>query len=388
MRKTRVLDRAQELYEDLDFSAVRRWTAAAAHRKAAGYLPVYAPREVIRAAGMLPVGIHGGGERLEIIKGDAFYQSYICHFPRSVIELAQTGRLDMLSALLFPSTCDVIRNLCGVWQLLYPETYVRYLDLPQASNAGIAADFWKKELATLAADLSAVSGVAATEERLRQAIATENAARAAVRELYRVRRETPWKVPTAELYVLIRAGEVSPVEEFLGMVREYLAAVEEEPGRVRDRSRVIVLGAFCEQPPLGLIKTIERSGCFIVDDDFILGNRLISADVPVEGDPLENLAGAFVRGALKTSTLFEPDPEAKSRLVAERVAAARADGVLFASASFCDPALLDRPMLKKGAEAAGIPCMAFKFSENTGQFQQFREQAGTFADSIKLWGGA
>jgi benzoyl-CoA reductase subunit C len=388
VKRAGILDRAHELYEDSDFTAVRRWTAVAANRRAAGYLPVYAPREVIRAAGMLPVGIHGGGERLEIIRGDAFYQSYICHFPRSVIELAQTGRLDMLSALLFPSTCDVIRNLCGVWQLLYPEIYVRYLDLPQAANAEIAADFWKKELATLAADLSDVSGTPATPERLREAIATENSARAAVRELYRARREAPWKVPTEELYLLLRAGEVSPVEDFLEMVRQYLAAVEEDPGRLRDSSRVIVLGAFCEQPPLGLIQTIERSGCFIVDDDFLLGNRMISGDVPLEGDPFENLARAFVTGSIKTSVLFEPDPEAKSRLVAERVAAARADGVLFASASFCDPALLDRPMLKKGAEAAGIPCMAFQFAENTGQFQQFREQAGTFADSIKLWGGA
>jgi benzoyl-CoA reductase subunit C len=45
-------------------------------------------------------------------------------------------------------------------------------------------------------------------------------------------------------------------------------------------------------------------------------------------------------------------------------------------------------MLRAGAEAAGVPSIAFKFAENTGQFQQFRELAGTFADSIKLWGKA
>jgi benzoyl-CoA reductase subunit C len=32
-----------------------------------------------------------------------------------------------------------------------------------------------------------------------------------------------------------------------------------------------------------------------------------------------------------------------------------------------------------------IPYTAFKFSENTGQMAPIREQAGTFADSIKLW---
>ena len=382
-----VLDWAFEIYEDLDFTAARAWLEARPGRKAAGYLPVYAPREVIRAAGMLPVGIHGGGERLEIIKGDAFYQSYICHLPRSVIELALSGRLSMLSAVLFPSTCDVIRNLSGVWQLLSPQTYVRYLDLPQVVDPEIGGDFWREELATLLADLSGVSGSPATDATLREAIATDNAARALIRELYRARRETPWSVPTEELYVLMRAGEVAPVEQFLEKMREYLAAIEEEPGRVLDRSRVLVVGAFCEQPPLGLIKTIERSGCFIVDDDFLIGNRLLADDVPTEGDLLRNLAQAFVRGSVKNSTMYEPDPDGKRRLLAERAAAARADGVLFASASFCDPALLDRPMLRAGAEAAGLPCMAFKFAENTGQFQQFREQTGTFADSIKLWGG-
>jgi benzoyl-CoA reductase subunit C len=65
------------------------------------------PRELIHAAGMLPVGIFGGGDRLEIIRGDAYFQSYICPIPRSTIELAVSGRLDGLDGTLFPSICDV-----------------------------------------------------------------------------------------------------------------------------------------------------------------------------------------------------------------------------------------------------------------------------------------
>jgi benzoyl-CoA reductase subunit C len=379
-----VLEWAAAAAEDLDFSEAKRWLELHPERRAAGYLPVYAPREIVRAAGMLPVGIHGGGDRLEIIRGDAFYQSYICHLPRSVLELAQSGRLAFLSAMLFPSTCDVIRNLCGVWQLLTPELYVRYLDLPQATDPDIASVFWRGELEHLFNDLCAISGQPPDRGRLREAIALYNEVRRAIRELYRVRREEPWRVPTEELYTLLRAAEKVPAETFLEKAREYLESRGDAP--LRDRCRVVVVGAFCEQPPLGLIKTIERSGCFIVDDDFLLGNRLIGTEVPAGDDPLGDLAESFVRGALKTSILYEPDPEGKRELVRRRVREARADGVIFASASFCDPALLDRPMLRSGAEAAGIPCLAFKFSENTGQFQQFREQAGTFADSIKLWG--
>ncbi len=49
---------------------------------------------------------------------------------------------------------------------------------------------------------------------------------------------------------------------------------------------------------------------------------------------------------------------------------------------------LSSPAVKIAAAEAGIPYIAFKYAENSGQMQPIREQAGTFADSIKLWSGA
>ena len=65
-----------------------------------------------------------------------------------------------------------------------------------------------------------------------------------------------------------------------------------------------------------------------------------------------------------------------------------AEGVIFAAPSFCDPALLERPMLQDVLNTHKIPHTAFKFAENTGQFQVIREQAGAFSDAVKLWGSA
>ena len=186
---------ARDIYDDLDFTVVRRWLDEHPHGKAGGYLPVYAPREVLHATGFLPVGIHGAGDRLEIIRGDAFYQSYICHLPRSVIELAQSGRLDMLSAVLFPSTCDVIRNLSGMWKLLYPDVYVRYIDVPQIPDPVAATVFWAGEVQRLLDDLGEASGHRPSDGDLRHSIALYNETRAMIRTLYALRRDRPWMCP-------------------------------------------------------------------------------------------------------------------------------------------------------------------------------------------------
>lgn len=387
MTRSQIIDWALSLYEDLDFYQTRQWASETPSGKAIGHLPVYAPREVIHASKMLPVGIYGGGDQVEIIRGDAFYQSYICHIPRSIVELCQAGNLDFLSGVLFPSTCDVIRNLSGMWQLLKPDNYVRYVDLPQIADVELGSKFWAQEIRTLVHDLGEISGSPADEAQLRASVALFNESRQLIRALYKKRNKEPWRIPTEELYLLMRAGEVVPVEEFNTKLRNYLVAADEGDYPVKDRSRVVVVGAFCEQPPLGLIKTIERAGCYIVDDDFLVGNRLLLQDVPLDGSVVDNLARSFFTDGEKTSVLYEPDPAGKMKLMKTRVDAANADGIIFAAPSFCDPALLDRPMLRKGAEANDIPCIAFKYAENTGQFQQFREQAGTFSDSIKLWGG-
>ena len=120
-----LLSRASELALDVELKSVREWKESKPGRRAVGYMPVYCPREVIDAAGLLPVALFGGGDQVEIIRGDACFQSYICHIPRSTVELALSGRLDVLDGVLFPSTCDVIRNLSGIWKILLPGTYTR-----------------------------------------------------------------------------------------------------------------------------------------------------------------------------------------------------------------------------------------------------------------------
>ncbi len=383
-----IVARCQALYGDMDFTAAREWKAAEPGRKIIGYMPIYVPREIIHAAGMLPLGILGGGDQLEVIQGDAYYQSYICRIPRSTIELGLTGRLDFVDGMLFPSICDVIRNLSGMWKLMFPGVYARYFDVPQNYVDAIGGNYYVGELEELRQGLAAVAGGEIGDDALRRSIAVYNENRRLVRELYDMRAEQPWKAPAAEAYLVLRAGMVLPVEEHSRLISDYLAAARAEDRPQRDNCRVVVTGLFCEQPPLNLIKSIELSGCYVVDDDLLLVTRWLRDDVPVDGDPIQNLADAFLHNSESTSAKYEPDGEEKGKYLVRAVERSGAEGVIFASPSFCDPALLDRPMLQNVLAAANVPYIAFKYAENSGQMQPIREQAGTFADSIKLWSEA
>ncbi len=382
-----IVARATELFDDLSFTAAREWKAAVPGRKVIGYMPLYVPREIIHAAGMLSLGIVGGGDQLEVIHGDAYYQSYICRIPRSTIELGVSGRLDFVDGMLFPSICDVIRNLSGMWKMMFPGVYVRYFDVPQNYRDDIGGNYYFNELSELRHDLAELRGAPITDQELAASIAVYNENRRLVRELYAFRAAQPWQAPAADVYLVLRAGLVLPVEEHSAMLRDYIAAAKAEERPRRDNCRIVLTGMFCEQPPLNLIKSLELSGCYVVDDDLLLVTRWLTSDVSTQGDPLRNLALAFLHHSESTAAKYEPDLQEKGRHLVRAVERSNAEGVIFAAPSFCDPALLDRPMLQHVLKDAGIPFIAFKYAENSGQMQPIREQAGTFADSIKLWSG-
>jgi benzoyl-CoA reductase subunit C len=387
-RAAEIVRRCEALFEDLHFGAVKEWKAARPGARAIGYMPIYVPREIVHAAGMLPVGIFGGGDQIEVIQGDAYYQSYICRIPRSTVELGLTGRLDCLDGMLFPSICDVIRNLSGMWQIMFKDKYVKYFDVPQDYDDAIGGEFYVHEMRALREDLGGLRGRPIGDDELRASIAVYNENRAAIRALYAYRAQQPWQAPTSEVYLLLRAGLVLPPEEHTRLVRDYLAAVELESRPKRDNARVVITGVFCEQPPLSLIKSIEMAGCYIVDDDFMLVMRWLLDDVPAEGDPLEALARAFLHRSAQTPSKYDERKEDKGRYLLHQVKSRGAEGVIFSAPSFCDPALLERPMLQEILARHQVPYTAFKYAENTGQMAPIREQAGTFADSIKLWSAA
>lgn len=380
-----LIEECKQLAFDLNFTRAKLWKEEQEGRVVVGYMPIYFPREIIHAAGGLPVGVFGGGDRKQIIKGDAYYQSYICHIPRSIIELALDKHTAHFDGYIFPSICDVIRNLSGIFKQQKIGTFVKYMDFPQNFLPEIGGVFLQQEMEHVLSYIKAINGQEVTSKALNHSIELYNKNRKLIEFIYDIRQEFPWRLSIEDVYHIVRAGTVIPVEEHNEILEQVCLHIKENIGFPQDKIKVVISGAFCEQPAIGLIRAIEEAGCYVVDDDYQLGSRMILGDVnATTNNPLESLANAYIKQSQYSSSIYDVDNPKENRL-AKIVKNRGADGVIFASASFCDPSLLDAPIFQNAFDRMRIRYIAFQYSENINQFKVIKEQVGAFSDSIKLW---
>lgn len=384
MSLDKIVAECTEWFTDPDFTRLRALRDGSPPMRMIGLFPVYTPEEVVMAAGLLPVHLYGGGTMVEIDHADSRLQSFVCSISRTTFELGLTNRLDAFDGMLFPSICDVSRNMSGLWKRNFPGRVAEFIHFPENLTSAHAVPYLKHELKRLEGVLSKVSGKEPTDADYHRAFDLLNRHRNAIDEIYALRAEAPWNVPLVEAYPIVRAGGMMPREQHLPMMKEALATWRARQNRSQDRIRVIVEGSFCEQPSVELLLTIEESGCYVLNDDLLLGQRWFTEPLPLDGDPLEALA-RHIMGRCVPSAVHHPGPEGRGAALVQKARAVRADGVLFCMAKFCEPALYDYVLLKRAVEAEGIPHLAFEFEEKMGTFESVRTQLETFVESILLF---
>lgn len=364
----------RELMDDADFPTVKRWREAGG--KVLGHFQVYFPEEIAHAAGMLPVKMRGAS--IEARQAEARFGSYLCSIIKTSLELALSGRVPLDMFVSHP-ICDVARNLAAVWgrNFKYP---CQILYLPQNANSKHAASYLRGEYDRLKRDIEALVGHTVTEEALRQSVAVFNENRRLLRQLYSIKRETPWLLSTDEAYVLMAVGGMLPREEHNEMLRAVIPQIEKRPAKPQDRVRVVFEGGFCEQPPLDLLRTISQF-CYVVDDDLFIGLRWILEDVPTEGDPLLNLAEAYLEKS-SYSPVQHDLRKPKEKMLLKRIEESRANAAIITAAKMCEPGLDEQVAYAKALDEHGIPYFISEFEENMTSFDHMQIQLETFVENL------
>jgi benzoyl-CoA reductase subunit C len=369
-----VLYLCRELVEDPTFPTVRRWRENGG--RVIGNFQVYFPEEIAHAAGALPFKLRGAP--LEPTQADSRFGSYLCSIVKTTLEVALNGSVQVDMFVTHP-ICDAARNLAGVWgrNFSFP---CQILYLPQNANSAHAAEYLRCEYDRLKRSIEEVTGRGITVPNLRRSIGVFNENRSLIRALYQIKRRAPWQLPAEDAYALMAVGLMIPREEHNRLLRAVLPLIERSPAKRQDRIRIVFEGGFCEQPPLDLVRTIGRS-CYVVDDDFLIGMRWILEDVDTKGDPLANLAFAYLERS-SYSPVQHDLRKPKEQMLLERIARAEAKAAVVTAAKMCEPGLEEQVAYTHALDQAGIPYFVSEFEENMVSYDQLAIQLETFVENL------
>jgi benzoyl-CoA reductase subunit C len=258
---------------------------------------------------------------------------------------------------------------------------VEYIHFPQNMTSPHTVNYLAAEYSRLKSSYEQVAGRPITDEDLRGSIRIYNEQRQLLRDLYRLRAEKPHNLSTLECYVLTRIGTLIPPEEHISILKGALAELSQRNERPKDRIKVVLEGSFCEQPPLELIEGLEAAGCYILDDDFLQGWRWFVEDIPADGDPIRNLAEAYINRSAYSGVKHDTRVS-KSKHLIDKVKETGATAVLILAAKFCEPALFDYALYRRALEKEGIPHLYLEFEEKMWIFDKARTEVETFVESM------
>lgn len=369
-----IMTLCRDVVEDPEYPTVRRWRETGG--KVVGHFQVYFPEEIVHAAGLLPVKICGA--QVEGMEAESHFGSYLCSIIKTSLELALTKKIALDMFVTHP-ICDAARNLAAIWGRNFSYK-CQILYLPQNPNSRYSIKYLRDEYERLQGDVEAIAGCKIRDDDLRRSLAVYNESRALMRELYAIKRETPWLLPADEAFVLIALAGFLPREEYNDFLRAVLPMLKARPLKKQDKMRVVFEGGFCELPPVDLLQTIAQS-CYVVDDDLLIGLRYLVEHISLQGEPLLNLAAAYIEKS-SYSPVQHDLRKPKENMLLDRVKQSRAEAVILAAAKMCEPGLEEQVTYSKALDAEHIPYFITEFEENQTTFEHLGIQLETFVENI------
>ena len=247
-----------------------------------GILCEFTPREIILAAGAVPICLCGGSEKT-IADAEHDLPANLCPLIKSTYGYHVQGSnpfLEMADLIVAETTCDGKKKM---YELMAQSRPLYVLELPQKPDDPDAFAHWERELHKLKAELEKRFGVEITDCRLRVAVETMNKERGLRRSLAELMQADSPPLTGRELLELKSSISGIPCD-----FRQYERAIATLPGRqaVPDagaRVRVLMTGVPMAHGAERVLDIIESHGGLVVAMESCVGLKPILDDVSLNG---------------------------------------------------------------------------------------------------------
>ncbi len=262
-------------------------------KKIVGITCEYTPRELIMAAGGVPVCLCGGSAKM-IPAAERDLPANICPLIKSTYGYSVEKKnpfLEMADLIVAETTCDGKKKM---YELLARRHPMYVLELPQKPNDPDALEHWVQELRKLRKELSTRFQVKITDDLLRQAIVQMNREREYKRNLAHLMKLDPPPLSGRELLDM-----KSLISCILADLDQYEKALRTLPGTARitdakSRIRVLLTGVPLPHGAERVMDIIESHGGLVVCQENCTGLKPVLEDVAADAaDPLRALAEKY-----------------------------------------------------------------------------------------------
>ncbi len=267
--------------------------AHAAGRPIVGILCEYTPRELIMAAGAVPVCLCGGSAKT-IPAAERHLPTNLCPLIKSTYGYhveRNNPFLEMAALIVAETTCDGKKKM---YELLAESRPVYVLELPQKPDDDDAFHHWHRELVKFRDHLEERFAVTVTAKGLQEAIRTMNRERRLRRELAALMAGDPPPLSGREL--LDYKSSISGIPADFQQYERALARFRTAPRRcdLAGRVRVLMTGVPVVHGAERVVDLIEGAGGLVVAMENCTGLKPILEDVDeAADDPLRALAEKY-----------------------------------------------------------------------------------------------
>jgi len=327
----------------------KKWKEAGG--RVIGCFPMYIPEEIIHASGILPITLLGTNETVTL--SDRYLQPYLCHVPRSNLDLALKGKLDFLDGIVFPDICDVVQMLPNIWNLHHPMPFQHTIVVAGKINSVSSRRYLANRFNELKESLEKFTGRDISDEDLRRSIVIYNQNRDLLHRVYQMRIERPGIFRVADIARVVMTSMLMPKEEHSALIREFLEKAGNKERQQEDSVRLVVSGDPCDQPEWEILDLIEESGATVVNDDLYVGRRYFATKVSETIPPIEALAEHYVND-VPCPTKHNQDGK-YARYLSDLAEESKAQGVIILMVRYCEPYSFAYPVVKAELSRRGIP---------------------------------
>ncbi|HWQ65686.1 MAG TPA: double-cubane-cluster-containing anaerobic reductase [Methanospirillum sp.] len=350
-----------------------------------GFYCVFAPQELVLAAGGFPVALCATKEE-PIADGEKDLPRNFCALIKSSYGFAITDKCPFFvnaEFIIGETTCDGKKKMFELMKTFKPTVV---LEVPQGPEGKAQDDYWYSEVQRCKSEIEERLGVPITEESLKTAIERMNTQRRLIREVSELNRADPPVLSGLDMLKVTWARNFTyDPEEFnshlMSLIKEGKTMIAQGNGAFpKGTPRIIVTGVPTGLGAEKVLRIIEESGAAIVYIENCAGMKQYLHDVDVN-EP--DLVRAVARKYLKTPcSCMSPNTE-RMDVLAKVSEEYHADGIVDITWIGCHTYNVESRILSKAMKEKGIPVMQIETDYSPADTEQIRTRIEAFIDMIR-----